>query len=173
MFNLEKAHFILDEMVLNGCIVDVNKSNVLAPIYLMERMSQVWPPSWITRKYLFRSRFCGLASVICFVSNTDLRNFNRRIASYVDFNKMTRPSTKKNNTQLGQQIVNFYYTPPRWQRIIAPKVYGNCFRFSKSKVKAWANTGSGVSSCDDSFVNSGSGDLDTHTGWLVYVWIPK
>jgi len=39
MFNLEKAHFILDEMVLNGCIVDTNKANALNPIYLMERHS--------------------------------------------------------------------------------------------------------------------------------------
>ncbi|XP_055388410.1 uncharacterized protein LOC129616962 [Condylostylus longicornis] len=37
MFNLEKAHFILDEMIANGCVVDTNKSNVLAPIYLMEK----------------------------------------------------------------------------------------------------------------------------------------
>merc|ERR1719158_1980116 len=39
MFNLEKAHFILDEMVLNGCIVDTNKANALNPIYLMEKHS--------------------------------------------------------------------------------------------------------------------------------------
>ena len=26
-FNLEKAHIILDEMVLDGCIVDTNKAN--------------------------------------------------------------------------------------------------------------------------------------------------
>ena len=32
MFNLEKAHFILDEMVMNGCIIETNKANVLAPV---------------------------------------------------------------------------------------------------------------------------------------------
>jgi AP-4 complex subunit sigma-1 len=32
MFNLEKAHFILDEMVMNGCIIETNKTNVLAPV---------------------------------------------------------------------------------------------------------------------------------------------
>merc|ERR1719174_2521324 len=32
MFNLEKAHFILDEMVVDGCIVETNKANVLKPI---------------------------------------------------------------------------------------------------------------------------------------------
>ena len=37
MFNLEKAHFILDEMVQNGYIVDTNKFNALNPLYLMER----------------------------------------------------------------------------------------------------------------------------------------
>mmetsp|Transcript_9460 Transcript_9460/g.13092 ORF Transcript_9460/g.13092 Transcript_9460/m.13092 type:complete len:151 (+) Transcript_9460:89-541(+) len=40
MFNLEKAHFILDEMVMNGCIVDTNKSNILKPIALMEKTSE-------------------------------------------------------------------------------------------------------------------------------------
>lgn len=59
MFNLEKAHFILDEMVrsrrtpalccnvstdlwcarqvMNGCIVETNKSNVLQPLLMMEK----------------------------------------------------------------------------------------------------------------------------------------
>jgi AP-4 complex subunit sigma-1 len=37
MFNLEKAHFILDEMVVDGCIVETNKANVLNPIYMLER----------------------------------------------------------------------------------------------------------------------------------------
>ena len=39
MFNLEKAHFIVDEMVMNGHIVDANKANVLKPIHLMEKAS--------------------------------------------------------------------------------------------------------------------------------------
>ena len=37
MFNLEKAHFILDEMVMNGCIVETNKQNIMAPIMLMDK----------------------------------------------------------------------------------------------------------------------------------------
>mmetsp|Transcript_37959 Transcript_37959/g.97978 ORF Transcript_37959/g.97978 Transcript_37959/m.97978 type:complete len:143 (-) Transcript_37959:1152-1580(-) len=32
MFHLEKTHYIVDEMVLNGCIVEANKTNVLGPI---------------------------------------------------------------------------------------------------------------------------------------------
>jgi len=40
MFNLEKAHFILDEMVMNGCVVETNKSNILKPIALMEKTSE-------------------------------------------------------------------------------------------------------------------------------------
>ncbi|MES1912676.1 MAG: hypothetical protein MHM6MM_004911 [Cercozoa sp. M6MM] len=32
MYNLEKAHFILDEMVQNGRIVETNKKNVLATV---------------------------------------------------------------------------------------------------------------------------------------------
>ena len=39
MFNIEKAHFILEEMMLNGCIVDTNKLNILKPIALMEKAS--------------------------------------------------------------------------------------------------------------------------------------
>jgi hypothetical protein len=35
MFNLEKAHFILDEMVMNGCIIETNKNNVLAPVQVV------------------------------------------------------------------------------------------------------------------------------------------
>mmetsp|Transcript_27818 Transcript_27818/g.64820 ORF Transcript_27818/g.64820 Transcript_27818/m.64820 type:complete len:154 (-) Transcript_27818:347-808(-) len=39
MFNLEKAHFILEEMVQNGCIFETNKANILKPIMLMEKAS--------------------------------------------------------------------------------------------------------------------------------------
>ena len=39
MFNLEKAHFILDEMVMNGCIIETNKMNVLAPVQLLDKAS--------------------------------------------------------------------------------------------------------------------------------------
>ena len=39
MFNLEKAHFILDEMVMNGAIVETNKASILKPIQLMEKSS--------------------------------------------------------------------------------------------------------------------------------------
>lgn len=39
MFNLEKAHFIVQEFILNGCIVDCNKSNVLLPIQVLDKLS--------------------------------------------------------------------------------------------------------------------------------------
>ena len=38
MLHLEKAHFMLDEMVMNGCIVETNKTNILQPIMLMDKM---------------------------------------------------------------------------------------------------------------------------------------
>lgn len=38
MFSLEKAHFILDEMVSNGRIVETSKDAVLMPLHLMERI---------------------------------------------------------------------------------------------------------------------------------------
>lgn len=37
MFHLEKAHFMLEEMVMNGCVVETNKQNILHPIQLMDK----------------------------------------------------------------------------------------------------------------------------------------
>jgi len=37
MYQMEQVHFLLDEMVINGYIVETNKSNILRPIDLMER----------------------------------------------------------------------------------------------------------------------------------------
>mmetsp|Transcript_21035 Transcript_21035/g.63287 ORF Transcript_21035/g.63287 Transcript_21035/m.63287 type:complete len:144 (+) Transcript_21035:350-781(+) len=37
MFNLEMAHFVLDEMLVNGCIFETNKANVLQPVQLLDR----------------------------------------------------------------------------------------------------------------------------------------
>mmetsp|Transcript_2686 Transcript_2686/g.3059 ORF Transcript_2686/g.3059 Transcript_2686/m.3059 type:complete len:145 (+) Transcript_2686:217-651(+) len=39
MFHIEKAHFILDEMVMNGCIVETNKENILKPMQLLDSMT--------------------------------------------------------------------------------------------------------------------------------------
>ena len=39
MFHLEKAHFMLEEMVMNGCVVETSKTNILQPIQLMEKSS--------------------------------------------------------------------------------------------------------------------------------------
>ena len=37
MYYLDTMHHIIDEIVVNGHIVDTNKSNVLRPIKLMEK----------------------------------------------------------------------------------------------------------------------------------------
>ena len=37
MFNLEKTHFILDEMIANGYIIDTNKVNILSPLQMMDK----------------------------------------------------------------------------------------------------------------------------------------
>jgi AP-4 complex subunit sigma-1 len=37
MYQLEQVHFLLDEMVMNGFIVETNKSNILRPLDLLER----------------------------------------------------------------------------------------------------------------------------------------
>lgn len=39
MFHLEKVHFMLEEMVMNGCIVETSKTNILTPIQLMDKAS--------------------------------------------------------------------------------------------------------------------------------------
>jgi len=36
MFHIEKAHYIVNEMVSNGVIVDNNKVNILRPLQLMD-----------------------------------------------------------------------------------------------------------------------------------------
>ena len=39
MLVLQQAHFIVDEMLMNGSIVETNKQNILAPIQLLEKAS--------------------------------------------------------------------------------------------------------------------------------------
>lgn len=38
MFNLEKTHFIVQEFILNGQIVDCNKTNILNPIQTLDKL---------------------------------------------------------------------------------------------------------------------------------------
>jgi hypothetical protein len=33
-----QVHYIMDEMLLNGCIVDTNKINILEPVQLLENV---------------------------------------------------------------------------------------------------------------------------------------
>ena len=40
MYQLEQVHTLLDEMVMNGYIVESNKNNILRPIELLERESK-------------------------------------------------------------------------------------------------------------------------------------
>ena len=39
MYQLEQVHFLLDEMVMNGYVIETNKSNILRSIDLIERES--------------------------------------------------------------------------------------------------------------------------------------
>ena len=38
LFSLDRVHMILDEMIQNGCIVESNKTKILAPIQLMDQV---------------------------------------------------------------------------------------------------------------------------------------
>mmetsp|Transcript_62441 Transcript_62441/g.167490 ORF Transcript_62441/g.167490 Transcript_62441/m.167490 type:complete len:102 (+) Transcript_62441:175-480(+) len=37
MTQLEKAHMIVDDMVINGCVVETNKNNILASIAILDK----------------------------------------------------------------------------------------------------------------------------------------
>lgn len=37
MFHIEKAHYIVDEMVANGAIIENNKTNILKPLHLIDK----------------------------------------------------------------------------------------------------------------------------------------
>ena len=39
MFHIEKAHYIVDEMVANGVIVENNKTNILRPLGFMDQLT--------------------------------------------------------------------------------------------------------------------------------------
>ncbi|KAI4902194.1 hypothetical protein NFI96_029560 [Prochilodus magdalenae] len=40
MFNLDKVHIILDEMILNGHVVETNKNRILAPLLALDKMAE-------------------------------------------------------------------------------------------------------------------------------------
>ncbi|XP_067847509.1 AP-4 complex subunit sigma-1 isoform X2 [Heptranchias perlo] len=40
MFNLDKVHVILDEMILNGRVVETNKSRILAPLLALDKVTE-------------------------------------------------------------------------------------------------------------------------------------
>lgn len=37
MMNIEKAHYIQEEMIQNGCIIETNKNIILGPLYALEK----------------------------------------------------------------------------------------------------------------------------------------
>lgn len=40
MFNIEKAHMILDEIVVNGEIVETNRMRILAPVRIIDKAAK-------------------------------------------------------------------------------------------------------------------------------------
>ena len=51
MFNLDKVHIILDEMVLNGCIVETNWARILAPLLILDKMLDSWKQRGSARQH--------------------------------------------------------------------------------------------------------------------------
>jgi len=41
MFNIEKAHYILDEMIMCGHIIETNKNIVLAPTQALDKVANL------------------------------------------------------------------------------------------------------------------------------------
>ena len=80
MFHLEKAHFMLEEMVMNGCLVETSKSNILTPIQLMDKTS------W-SRKIRMSSDFCIIIDSPCHYS---VYNINVNIS--ICFSFLSLPS---------------------------------------------------------------------------------
>ena len=40
MFNIDKAHMVLDEMIMNGHITETNKNRILAPVAVIEKSAK-------------------------------------------------------------------------------------------------------------------------------------
>lgn len=40
MFNLDKVHIILDEMIQNGHIAETNKNRILAPLLALDKLGE-------------------------------------------------------------------------------------------------------------------------------------
>jgi len=40
MSELEMVHYIMDEMVVDGCVVDTNRANILEPVALLESIEK-------------------------------------------------------------------------------------------------------------------------------------
>jgi AP-4 complex subunit sigma-1 len=40
MFNLDKVHIIIDEIIQNGHIVETNKNRILAPLLALDKMAE-------------------------------------------------------------------------------------------------------------------------------------
>ena len=40
MFHVEKAHWLIDEMVMAGSVYETNRANILAPLQALERVAQ-------------------------------------------------------------------------------------------------------------------------------------
>lgn len=49
MFNVEKAHMILDEVVSNGEIVETNRSRILAPVRIIDKAAKEASASAISK----------------------------------------------------------------------------------------------------------------------------
>lgn len=66
MFNLDKVHIILDEMVLNGCIVETNRARILAPLLILDKMTESWTMEGSARQRLIGNvNISGILLNIC------------------------------------------------------------------------------------------------------------
>lgn len=69
MFNLDKVHIILDEMLLNGCIVETNRARILAPLLILDKMSESWITEGSARNRRHKKWEHGIPPSICSPKN--------------------------------------------------------------------------------------------------------
>lgn len=107
MFNLDKVHIILDEMILNGHIVETNKNRILAPLLALDKMAESWSNAneisliFCYKLYMF---FTSLNSGFIFHSFTKL--FNNFDVTCNNPNALSKMSKFLLNTELPENPQN-------------------------------------------------------------------
>jgi len=50
MLNLDRVHFVIDEMISSGRIVESNRLRILSPLHVMDEAVKKWPRCVMSRQ---------------------------------------------------------------------------------------------------------------------------